>query len=111
MWYRTIRVGELSVSFQSDCSLEDREIFTRSDLSSSFRCTSLYSDLYLALLCVDNSFGNTPEWGYNYTGKVYDEQMRLTSRGRGHDALVADSLTFVGLLKFSVRNSGVMSDS
>ena len=32
-------------------------------------------------------------------------------RGRGHDALVSDLLTFVGLLKFSVRNSGVMSAS
>ena len=31
--------------------------------------------------------------------------------GRGHDALVTDLLTFVGLLKFSVRNSGVMSAS
>ena len=33
------------------------------------------------------------------------------TRGRGHDALVTDLLTFVGLLKFSVGNSGVMSAS
>ena len=31
--------------------------------------------------------------------------------GRGHDALVMGLLTFVGLLKFSVGNSGVMSAS
>ena len=31
------------------------------------------------------------------------------TRGRGHDALVTDLLPFVGLLKFSVGNSGVMS--
>ena len=33
------------------------------------------------------------------------------SRGRGHDALVTDllDLTFVGLIKFLVGNSGVMS--
>ena len=30
---------------------------------------------------------------------------------RRHDALVTDLLTFVGLLKFSVGNSGVMSAS
>ena len=33
------------------------------------------------------------------------------SGGRGHDALVTDLLTFVGLLKFSARNSEVMSSS
>ena len=32
-------------------------------------------------------------------------------RGRGHDALVTDLLTFVGLQKFSVQNSGVLSAS
>ena len=35
----------------------------------------------------------------------------LDSRDRGHDALVTDLLTFVGPLKFSVGNSGVMSAS
>ena len=36
---------------------------------------------------------------------------RVVSWGRGHDALVTDLLAFVGLLKFSVGNSGVMSAS
>ena len=34
-----------------------------------------------------------------------------STRGRGHDALVTDLLTFVGLLNFSVRNSEIMSAS
>ena len=35
----------------------------------------------------------------------------VSTWGRGYDALVMDLLTFVGLLKFSVQNSGVMSSS
>ena len=39
------------------------------------------------------------------------QKKKNSSRGQGHDVLVTDLLTFVGLLKFSVGNSGVMSAS
>ena len=46
-------------------------------------------------------------------GSAYSHSYDLEwkSRGWGHDALVMDLLTFVGLLKFSIGNSGVMSAS
>ena len=58
-------------------------------LTSVFFCT----DLELQVVSSLRGVVNTP----------------LHVRGRGHDALVMDLLTFVGLLKFSVGNSRVMS--
>ena len=45
------------------------------------------------------------------TEKTAEHEPHNLLWGRGHDALVTDLPTFVGLLKFSVGNSGVMSAS
>ena len=42
---------------------------------------------------------------------LYHDIPLSVTRGRGHDTIVGDSLKFVGLQKYSVRNSGVMSVS
>ena len=79
-------------------------------VSADTQTLNLKTDVIATPAAVDNEYNL--DWIQNDI--VSPDSIRfyaLGARSRGHDALVTDLLTFVGLLKFSVRNSGVMSAS